>query len=151
MLFAAPCVVIRMPNLGVCLKEEIHEWTQLIHCSASIHPLPSSFHLFTYVWQQRTTCGNRFSPSIESGIELMSVLAASLHPPAEPSCLPGSGLFAFQTLALQLQTSHVLESRLNCHRLPPSDFQRHCFPCTVEEASSKCGGSHSVCLLLLLP
>lgn len=118
---------------------------------ALVHPFPSSFCLSVYVWRQRTTCRNRFSPSIISGIEFKSVLSASLSPSAEPSCSPGSGLSAFQTLALQLQTSHVLESRFNGHRLPPSDFQRHCFPCTVEEASSKCGRSHFVCLVLLLP
>lgn len=121
MLFAAPRVVIRMPSLGVGLKGGIHKWTQLIHRSASVSFFPSFVYLCVAVgWVvAEDNLRNRFSlPPYHELNSSQSQQQASTH---LLSCLTRQGVafLAFQTLALQLQTSHVLESRLRYHRPNP--------------------------------
>lgn len=74
----------------------------------------------------------------------LSFSAASVCP---LSHLAGWGVafLAFPTLELQLQISHVSESSLNYHGLPPSDFQRHLLPLYCRGKHSR-NGQKSICV-----
>lgn len=92
--------------------------------SITLPPFPSSLRLFIYVcsrggWWQRTTCGiDSPLPPYHKLYSSQSQKQASTHLLSHLG-LQGVAFLAFQTLALQLQTSHVLESRLKYHRPAP--------------------------------